>query len=201
MKTLTTIAITALMTTVLGFTFYLNSTGNSNPIKPVPAISQIQMLSDLATLKVQLSDSMKGENNRWDVQWLLHGEAILGVDLSKAAYVSVDESSRTATILLPEPHLVSSKVDHDRSMELVAKRKTWVPLPGLKSLRDEAWKHGDPIIAKLALNENYISASKLQAEKVIEDFLLGTGWQIECKWASDEQGSPQPSSAEQLAQN
>ena len=86
-------------------------------------------------------------------------------------------------------------------MELVAKRKTWVPLPGLKSLRDEAWKHGDPIIAKLAFNENYISASKLQAEKVIEDFLLGTGWQIECKWASDEQGSPQPSSAEQLAQN
>ena len=89
MKTLTTIAITALMTTVLGFTFYLNSTGNPKPIKPIPAISQIQMLSDLATLKVQLSDSMKGENNRWDVQWLLHGEAILGVDLSKAAYVSV----------------------------------------------------------------------------------------------------------------
>jgi len=201
MKTLTTIAITALMTTVLGFTFYLNSTGNSNPIKPVPAISQIQMLSDLATLKVQLSDSMKGENNRWDVRWLLHGEGILGVDLAKAAYVSVDESSRTATILLPEPHLVSSKIDHDRSMELVAKQKTWVPLPGLKSLRDEAWKHGDPIIATLALNENYVSAAKLQAEKVIGEFISNTGWRVECKWSSDDPEPPQPSNAGQLAQN
>lgn len=201
MKMLVTIAISVLMTTVLGLTLCLSLTEKSKPIKPVPAISQIQMLSDLATLRVQLTDSMKGENNRWDVQWLLHGEAVLGVDLSKAAYASIDESSRIAFILLPEPHLISSKVDHDRSMELIAKRKTWVPLPGLKSLRDDAWKHGDPIIANLALDDNYVLAAKLQTEKVIKDLFSGTGWQMKCEWPSEEHASPQTLNSGQLVQN
>ena len=198
--TLITIAISVMVTSVCGLMMYLSLTGKNEVSKPVPAIAQIQMLSDLATLKVHLSDSMKGENNRYEVQWLLHGEGVLGVDLSKATYLTVDQSNCSAQILLPEPHLVASKIDHDRSVELNAKRKTWVPLPGLKSLRDEVWQHGDPIIARLAFDESYVAAAKLQTEKVIEDFFAGTGWTIECQWESTEKIS-QPSQEGRLAQN
>ena len=107
-------------------------------------------MSDLATLRVQIADSLTGENKHWEVRWMLHGEAVLGVDLSRATYVSVDDENRRAVLSLTKAHVISSKVDHHRSVELTAKQKTLLPSPGLKSLRDEVWQHADEKVARLA---------------------------------------------------
>lgn len=150
--------------------------------RSVPPISQIQTMSDLATLRVQITDSMIGENDHWEVHWLLHGEAVLGVDLSQARYSSVDEHTRKAVLSLPIPHVIASKVDHHRSKELTVRRKTWVPSPGRQSLRDEVWQHADEKIARIAADEGYQEATKLQVQHVLDNLFQDVGWNVSYQW-------------------
>lgn len=149
---------------------------------PVPPISLVQEMSDLATLRVHLHDYMRGENMYWKVCWMLHGEAVLGVDLSQAAYTSVDKKNCKAALLLPSPHVICSKVDHYRSAEMTAKQKTWIPSPGLKSLRDEVWQHADAKVACLAQHDGYLEATELQAERVLNGLFRDAGWNISYEW-------------------
>jgi hypothetical protein len=153
-----------------------------NKHSPVPSISYIQTVSELATLRVQISDYIVGENKNWQVRWLLHGEAVLGIDLSKAHYISIDEQNRMLTLSLPAVHVVSSKVDHHRSAEIGVKQKTWIMLPGLKSLRDEVWQHADKKIAKLARNEEYFEATRIQTENALSRLFQDCGWSVSFEW-------------------
>ncbi len=163
--------------------------GQSGP--PLPPILRIRNMSDLATTRVQIADFIEGENNNYKVKWALYREAVLGVDLSKANYVDINKGERTA-IELPIPHVISSKVDHERSTELVAESKWIVPVAGIgwKSLRDEAWKHADRKIERLAHDEGYIEMSKLQAERVLEKLFDELGWKLQCKWCNEKESPP-----------
>lgn len=155
------------------------------PGPPLPPISRIQEMSDLATLRVQIADSVIGKNEHWEVCWMLHGEAVLGVDLSRATYVSVDDQNRRAVLSLPEVHVVSSKVDHNRSRELTVKQKSWLPSPGRKSLRDEVWQHADGKVARLARDESYLKGSMQNAERVLDRLFQNVGWTITYEWRTD----------------
>ncbi|HAH44611.1 MAG TPA: hypothetical protein DCM07_07080 [Planctomycetaceae bacterium] len=159
---------------------YGDLSGSNHP--PVPPITRILALNDLATLRVQIADSITGNNEHWEARWMLHGEAILGVDLSQATYKSVDKQNRKATLSLPAPHVISSKVDHHRSAEIGVKQKTWLPSPGLKSLRDEVWQHADEKVAQLANHDGYLEATKLQAEHVLNKLFQDVGWSVSYEW-------------------
>lgn len=152
------------------------------PLPPPPPLSRIQEMSDLATLRVHLSDSIVGENNNWKVVWVLHGEAVLGVDLSQANYVSVDEQERMVTLSMPAPHVISNKIDHQRSMEMSVEQKTLIPYSGLKSLRDNVWRHADEKVAVLARSDAYVRETKLQAERVLNRLFEDVEWRITYVW-------------------
>ncbi|WP_417385383.1 DUF4230 domain-containing protein [Gimesia sp.] len=174
-----------------GFWFaYGGQSGTSHP--PVPPITRIHALSDLATLRVQIADSISGNNEHWEVSWMLHGEAVLGVDLSLASYTSVDAQNRKATLSLPAPHVISSKVDHHRSAEIGVKQKTWLPSPGLKSLRDEVWLHADEKVARLANHDGYLQATKLQAERVLCKLFQDVDWSVSYEWQTAVEPSAKP---------
>jgi hypothetical protein len=157
--------------------------GGSNP---PPPIAQIQSLSDLATTRVHISDSIEGENDHFQGRWALHGEVVLGVDLSKVRYGRSDREARRVTLILPQPHLVSGKVDHDRSEERSLDAKvpsaTWRSSP--KSLRDEVWKQADRKIRRLGQEPGYVERAKVQAERVLIRLFEGVGWKVEFEWAT-----------------
>ena len=129
---------------------------------------------------------MKGENNNWETVWVLYGEACLGVDLSKATYISVDAADRKARLSLPVPHVICSKIDHRRSAELIAKQKTIFPYKGLQSLRDEVWKHADEKVARMALDDSYVKESKQRAEVVLNTLFEECDWSFSIEWKSQE---------------
>jgi hypothetical protein len=158
--------------------------GHSPPTSPsLPPIVQVQSMSELATTRVRIADCIAGDNDNWSVKWALHGEVVLGVDLSQAQYAEVSVGSRTATLSLPLPHLISGKVDHDRSTELYAKSKWWIPVPpngppGLQSLRDEVWKHGDVKIQQLGQQEGYRQTTRVNTERVLNGLFEPLGWKV-----------------------
>lgn len=150
--------------------------------KPPPSIAQIQSMSDLATTRVHLSDYIEGENNHYSGRWSLHGEVILGVDLSAVRYANVDNEARRAILQIPQPHVISSKVDHERSEEVYLKAKVWMPMSDKRLLRDEVWKQADRKIEKLGHETGYMERAKVQTERALEQLFEGVGWKVDCEW-------------------
>jgi hypothetical protein len=146
-------------------------------------------MSELATTRVRIADGIDGDNDNWRVKWALHGEVVLGVDLSRAQYVEVSEGTRTATLALPLPHVVSSKVDHDRSTELSARSRWPIPVPpsgppGLESLRAEVWKHADVKIQRLGQEEGYKQVTRGNTERVLNALFEPLGWKVSYQWGA-----------------
>ena len=89
---------------------------------------------------------------------------------------------RQAALSLPNPHVISSKVDHHRSAEISVRQKTWIPSPGLKSLRDDVWRNADEKIARIAKQDGYHDATRRQAEHVLNGLFQDVGWTVAYDW-------------------
>ncbi len=151
------------------------------PLPPLPPLAIIRAKHDLVTSEVHLSTFLEGGNNHWDTKYLLHGEAHLGVDLSLVRYADIDTVKRQATLVLPHPHRISSKVDHDRSEEMVMKARVWWPCdPQL--VRAEVWKAADKKIERLSQDEVYMEQAKRQAEHVLRQLFEGIQWHVRFQW-------------------
>lgn len=156
---------------------------NAQAAAPPPSLATIRNMSELATTRVHISDVITGKNQHWEGKWLLHGELILGVDLAKASYGQTHPETKEAVLRLPPPHLISSKVEHDRSEELFMKSLSWMSFSSdPKLLRDAVWKQADGKLKRLAEEPGYAERAKVQAERVLQDLFGGVGWKVRFEW-------------------
>jgi Protein of unknown function (DUF4230) len=149
---------------------------------PPPSLAVIQTMSELATTRVHISDVIEGENEHWRGRWSLHGEVVLGVNLGDATYRRTDPQKREATLRLPPPHLVASKVDHERSEELSMTSLSWIGFSDPKRLRDDVWKNADRKIQRLGQEPGHMERAKVQAERTLQSLFQGVGWKVSFEW-------------------
>lgn len=167
------------------------STMVSSGLLPLPpSISQIQALSELTTTRVQISDFIFGENNHYAGKWALYGEVLLGVDLSSVEYLDVNHELRKLTLRLPHPHVIATKIDHERSQELSMSKKGWYgPFRSSPQiLRDEVWRQADRKLMRLAAEPGYHERAKVQAERVLTEFCENLGWKVAFAWCASPEG-------------
>jgi hypothetical protein len=167
--------------------FGIKPPGDANAAALPPSIAVIQSMSELATSRVHISDFIDGENDHYKGRWTLHGEVVLGVDLSDVTYIESHPDKREAVLSLPLPHLVSSKVDHERSEELYVKAVAWVPLSSRQALRDEVWKQADRKIERLGQQPDYMEFARVQAERVLLKLFKDMGWNVRFEWKVQKQ--------------
>ena len=149
---------------------------------PPPSLAVIQSMSELATTRVHISDTIEGANNDFQGKWALHGEVILGVNLADAAYVQARPEKREAVLRLPPPHLISSKIDHERSEELYIHWVSWVPFRSKQVLRDTVWKEADKKLQRMGQEQGYRERARVQAERALEGLFKGLGWTVRFVW-------------------
>ena len=156
------------------------------PGKSLPTPKVITAMSDLVTAKVHVSSDYASWNNHYKISWLLHGDVLLGVDMSQARYEMSDLEKRRVTISLPQPHLVASKVDHDQSRQLSVEHK--VPFAGwlsnTDSLRNSVWSHAERRVRELGQTEESMQEARSNAEVVLIKFFDKLDWKLDIKWRS-----------------
>ncbi len=150
-----------------------------------PPLAAIQNISDLATARVHINDFIEGENRHWRGKWSLHGEVVLGVNLSDAKYLRCDSTTREAVLSLPSPRVISSKIDHERSDEVYMRSLSWTGFSDPKVLRDEVWKRADAKMLQLGQQPGYAERAKVQAERVLEQLFDGLKWKLRVEWQTD----------------
>ena len=97
---------------------------------PGPTVVQLERLQQLVSTRVHVADVLVGESRWLEGSWIIQGDALLAVDMSKAEVKDRDEKARTAAIVLPRPAVLSARVNHERTQQWDIKSRSWIPLAG-----------------------------------------------------------------------
>ena len=92
---------------------------------PGPTVVQLERLRQLVSTRVHVADVLVGESRWLEGSWIIQGDALLAVDMSKAEVKDRDEKARTATIILPHPAVLSARVNHEWTQQWDVKSRSW----------------------------------------------------------------------------
>lgn len=148
-----------------------------------PTVEELQQMSELVSTKVIISDILEGENDQYKGTWIIRGDALLTIDLSKATITKVDQSNRTATLTLPQPQVTSARVDHTASRTYdVVKKKWFTNKDNEARLRDTAMKQAQKLVESTAASDENFQAARQNAQSTLQAFYQKLDWQIDIVW-------------------
>lgn len=150
-----------------------------------PVITRVQSLGEVVTAKVHLADVLTASDDGFKGAWIIRGDALIAVDLTLAAMPAdrVDEMRRTATVVLPRPHVLQPRVDHARTETYDIRRIGWSWWKGDRDkLCDLAMKSAQERIRADAESLSMIDLGRRAAEKLIS--LIGDtlDWTVTVEW-------------------
>jgi hypothetical protein len=166
--------------------YILDRQGAPPPIKfsdTGPTIEQIQRLNQLESSKVMIAGVLTGEDDGYRGAWLIKGDALIGVDLSKAVLSDVNPEKRTAILTLPNPIVISARVDHERTKTWDMKSISWIPWNGdSKALQDRSMVHAQKLIEFAGSKSDVIEGAKKSSKQSLAGFYKSVNWDVTIKW-------------------
>jgi hypothetical protein len=130
-----------------------------------PTVERLEQLAQLVSMKVYVADVLTGAGDGCKGAWLIGGDGLIGVDLARARIIEKDEAGRRATIVLPQPTVLQSRVDHTRTKTWEEKRTTWVPWSGDQDqLRDQVMLRAQELVAHAAASEENFARARATTE-------------------------------------
>ncbi len=189
------LALAAVVAATVLVTLWLARPGDSGPsFTHTPVVTELEKLNKLVTLKVHVSDVLEGfQANAWGVvrgAWLVKGDALLAVDMTKAKFASRDEHAKTVTILLPPPHVESARVDHERTRTYDVQVGLLRPYSSADRMRDDAMRQAQALVYSMAASPEYIDFARERSETALKGYFEAVGWTAIIVW-QDRQATTQ----------
>jgi Protein of unknown function (DUF4230) len=152
-----------------------------------PTIVQLERLQQLVSTRVHVADVLVGESRWLEGSWIIQGDALLAVDMSRAEIKDRDEKARTATIVLPHPAVLSARVNHERSQQWDIKSRSWIPLAGSllgdrRAIEEQAMRQAQRLVERAAGTEANKAAARQGVEGTLAEIYRGVGWQVSVRW-------------------
>lgn len=191
-KTIMLIVLTALL--VLTGLVVMRTWKRTSGPPPIEYNSTLQLdrledLSELVSLRVQISDVLQAETKGVKAAFLIAGDALISVDMGCAEIVSEDTETRVATILLPEPKVLTPRVDHRRTCTYDVQKSLFTRTRVESRVRDEAMGQAQSLVEQAANSSDNITLAKSNAEKTLRLLCKQLGWDVEIRWRAAHAGS------------
>jgi hypothetical protein len=154
---------------------------------PGPTVVQLERLQQLVSTRVHVTDVLVGESRWLEGSWIIQGDALLAVDMSKAEVTDTDEKSRTATIILPHPTVLSARVNHERSQQWDIKARSWIPLASLvlgdrTAMEKQAMLQAQQLVERAAGSDSHKTTARQGVASMLAEFYQAVGWHISVQW-------------------
>jgi hypothetical protein len=191
----TIVLLVALTTSLVGVTLLLPRLQDlPTPISVQsqgPTVQRLERLSHLVTTRAAIADVLVGEGEGCRGAWLIRGDALIGVDLSRAEILDKDDEARRATVRLPPPEVMQARVDHQRTKTWQVSRMAWLPWNADQDrLRDAVMLQAQQLVAQAAGSAESIQQAEAAAAAIIAGFYGEMGWCVQVTWASEAAGRP-----------
>lgn len=174
-------------------------------LPPPPALVSVQEMGSLVSLKVNYANVLEfNERVTRDIPWtqwelrlggtrvllVARGDCLIGTDLKQAKYELSDPAAQTVTLVLPQPTVMSARLNHDAKnggSYFYAVSSTGIDalVPGsdgqttaINSALQKGQRDVEASCAKPAL----IDAARNSAEAVLRPAVSATGWKVAVVW-------------------
>jgi hypothetical protein len=154
---------------------------------PGPTIVQLEQLQQLVSTRVHVADVLVGESRWLEGSWIIQGDALLAVDMTRAEIEGKDEKARTAVVVLPRPAVLSARVDHERTQRWDIKSRSWIPLAGAllgdrRAIEEQAMRQAQRLVERAAGTEDNAATARQGVEGMLAEFYRAVGWQVSVRW-------------------
>jgi hypothetical protein len=150
-----------------------------------PTVTQLEWLRELVVTKIYVSDILTARDPGYSGSWLIKGDALISIDLRRSEIVDLNKAQRTATIRLPEPQVISPRVDFERTKTWDIKSVSWIPWRGDEDeMRDKAMFHAQKLVEFAASSDESMKQAKSHAEMAISASYQMVDWQVMVEWPS-----------------
>ncbi len=166
--------------------------GPPSGVTSAPSVEQLRPLAALMTHRVIVVDAVtsviSGHTGEVRAAVVLRGDAILSVDLMQARIEEGDPNERTAVIVLPPPHVLSARVDHEATRIFnVEASGLWslVPSDEVRAvIIDQAMRVAQQAVMKAASEPLVMDEARTRAEALISAFFRDSlNWSVTVCWA------------------
>ena len=143
-----------------------------------PTMVQLERLQYLVSTRVHVADVLVGESRWLQGSWIIQGDALIGVDMSRAEIKGRDEKARTAVIVLPQPAVISPRVNHERSQQWDIKSRSWIPMASMflgdrQAMEKQAMLEAQRLVERVAGSEEYKATARHRARRDARGVLSG----------------------------
>lgn len=172
---------------------------------PAPPVVSVQEMGTLTTLKVNYANVIEfNQRMTQDIPWtqwefrfggtrvllIARGECLIGTDLHLARYEQLAPHEKTATLSLPNPKVLSARLNHDPKtggsyFYAVDNNGIAALLPGTEGqvkAMNQALQKGQAEIEASCTKPDLIAAARKSAEAVLQPAVSATGWKIKIVW-------------------
>jgi len=152
-----------------------------------PTIVQLERLQYLVSTRVHVADVLVGESRWLESSWIIQGDALLAVDMSKAEIKDRNEQARTALIVLPQPAVLSARVNHERTQQWDIKSRSWIPMASLllgnrTAMEKQAMLQAQQLVERAAGSDDNKATARQGVEGMLTEFYRAVGWHISVRW-------------------
>jgi hypothetical protein len=152
-----------------------------------PTIVQLERLQYLVSTRVHVADVLVGESRWLEGSWIIQGDALLAVDMAKAVIKDRNDQAKTSIIVLPNPGVLSARVNHEKTQEWDIKSRSWVPLASAllgdrTAMEKQAMLQAQQLVERAAGSDDKKAAARQGVEGMLSEFYRAVGWHISVEW-------------------
>ena len=140
-----------------------------------PTIEQVQALSCLVTQRVDVADAQEtrldGHAGSMKAALLIKGDFLLGTDLSRAKFESVDAAARKAILVLAQPRVTSPRQMTPDDGNTAA------------AVLNHAYRDAQEFVGQACGDPTLAGRARRQAEQVLRTFFQAVGWDVAIRWS------------------
>lgn len=196
------VAVAAGLSAIAAWT--LKSEKQLPPPLPPPLVS-VQEMGVLVSLKVNYANVLEFNNRitqdipwtQWELRFggtrvllIARGECLIGTDLRLAKYDQSVASTKSATLIVPNPRVISARLNHDSkaggsSFYEVSTNGIVALVPGTEAQTKAinlALQKGQRDIEANCAKPELIEAARKSAEAVLLPTVSATGWKVPIAW-------------------
>jgi Protein of unknown function (DUF4230) len=152
-----------------------------------PTMIQLERLQYLVSTRVHVADVLVGESRWLQGSWIIQGDGLIGVDMSRAEIKGNDDKLRTAVIVLPQPTVISARVNHEKSQQWDIKSRSWIPMASAilgdrQAMEKQAMLEAQQLIERAASADEYKEAARRGIQGMLAELYGGVGWNVSIQW-------------------
>jgi hypothetical protein len=152
-----------------------------------PTMIQLERLQYLVSTRVHVADVLVGESRWLQGSWIIQGDGLIGVDMSRAEIKGKDDKLRSAVIVLPQPMVLSARVNHNKSQQWDIKSRSWIPMASIvlgdrQAMEKQAMLEAQQLIERAASADEYKEAARRGIQGMLAELYGGVGWNVSIQW-------------------